>query len=72
MKTELSEEAKEARREYYRQWREKNHDRYLESQRRYREKRRAEIARQRAEYWEKRAQRQMNPRYAELMRDRDR
>lgn len=71
MKTKLSEEARKARNEYYRKWREEHHDQYLESQRRYREKRRAEVARQRADDWEKRTQTKINPRYAELMRDRE-
>lgn len=55
MKTELSDEAKAARNEYYKEWRERNHDKYLAAQRRYREKHREQIARQRAEYWEQRA-----------------
>lgn len=55
MKTELSDEAKLARREYYRKYREEHRDEIRAAQKRYREKHRDLIEQQRAEYWEQRA-----------------
>ena len=51
----MSEEAKKARREYHRKWREKNRERYNEYQRRWREKNKDRIKEYQRKYWERKA-----------------
>ena len=51
----MSEEAKRARREYNRKWREKNRERYNEYQKRWRKKNKDRIKEYQRKYWEKKA-----------------
>lgn len=49
---EDDERLKEIKREYYRDWREKNRDRYNAYQRQWREKNRQKVAEYNQRYWE--------------------